>query len=458
MSAKDSIATQTCKLSKEEFNDFLTLYPIPSEYCVILPKSNQTIFDAPPGFIYLGLTLLVVLSLPLLLPCAKLMVVSPLSTSLDGSLICVELLNGWHELFFYVQDSIIPSKYSQLLFEQNNLDSKSFKDKLPLNIEENPMFQHLGRYPMSVRVFPDPILYLAGLKPLKLDPASSTSCATRAKTSSSKDDVPYLIVSDDDKGLPDVLELKDTTACHLKISAITPPAWKNHLDNHMDVELLDLHDRCYVRQAVVDNGVNRRSCKLLKVIEKLRGEFDVMKDRERAREKVCEELQAKCKDAMTEFEKNPTVVALREKIYTLSTEFKEHKEVKELKQDRREVVSKVVLYAVLELVHSGDIGNLVGRLVSSSILYGRCRSYDQVADMKEPFNLSNLDEFVADPSAAIEALLSKKSPSLQRPAPSRTQVPLPSSQRATPSSVPISNPMSPPTDVSILKPQFSQLQ
>nr|GFA23094.1 RNA-directed DNA polymerase, eukaryota [Tanacetum cinerariifolium] len=48
-------------------------------------------------------------------------------------------IEGWHERFFYVQDSIIPAKYSQLLSEQNKLDSKSFKDKLPLNIEENPM-------------------------------------------------------------------------------------------------------------------------------------------------------------------------------------------------------------------------------------------------------------------------------------------------------------------------------
>ncbi|GJU47363.1 hypothetical protein Tco_1204629 [Tanacetum coccineum] len=298
----------------------------------------------------------------------------------------------------------------------------------------------------------------------------------------------------------------------------------------MDVELLDLHDRCYARQAVVDNAVNRRSRELLQVIEKLRGEFDVMKDRERAREEECEELRAKCEAAMTEFEKNPTVVALREKISTLSTEVKEHKvsldrmmlesqkwagyqqslstleskvtsleaekarleavkvslrkEVEELKHDRKEVVSKVVLYAAMELVHSDHMGSLIGRLVSSAILYVRCRAYEQVADMKDPFDLSKvkgyrssykkdhiqassdlatatflwLDEFVADPLAPIEALLSKKPPSLQRPAPSRTQVPLPSSQRATPSPVPVSNSMSPPADVSIVKPKSSQLQ
>ncbi|GKD52460.1 hypothetical protein Tco_1281436, partial [Tanacetum coccineum] len=321
-------------------------------------------------------------------------------------------IEGWHERFFYVQDSIIPAKYSQLLSEQNKLDSKSFKDKLPPNIEENPM-------PPIKR---------------KLAPGSSTSRATRAKTSSSKDDVPYLTVSDDDECLSDVLKLKDATAFHLKIFVITPSAWKNNLDNHMDVELLDLYDRYYARQVVVDNVVNRRSRELLQVIEKLRGEFDVMMDMKRAREEECEELRAKCEAVMTEFEKNPIVVALREKISTLSTEVKEHKvsldrmmlesqkwsgyqqslstleskvtsleaekarleavhvslrkEVEELKQDRREVVSKFVPYAAMKLVHSDDMGSLVGRLVSSAILYGRCRAYEQVADMKEPFDLS----------------------------------------------------------------------
>nr|GEV30829.1 hypothetical protein [Tanacetum cinerariifolium] len=472
----------------------------------------------------------------------------------------VDLFREFYNLcraVFYVQDSIILAKYSQLVSVQNKLDSKSFKDKLPPNIKENLMFKRLGQYPTSVHVFPDYILFLAGLKPSwehgqqqpaimagdeemdfrnfiyvkdvedlsflpkepspgfntgspsisvntkplkpdeelmlqlvevmtdskeslkppvkrKLAHGSSISHATRAKTYSLKDDVPYLIVSDDDEGLLNVLELKDAISCHLKISTISPSAWKNHLDNHMDVELLDLY-----------------------VIKKLRGEFDVMKDREKASKEECEELQAKCVAAMIEFEKNPTVVALQEKISTLSTEVKEHKaskeeceelqakcvaamiefeknptvvalqekistlstevkehkaemarlkavevshqkEVEELKHDRRDVVSKVIPYVAMKLVHNDHMGSLVGRLVSSAILYGRCRAYEHVADMKEPFDLSKLkgyrssykkdhtqasndhatatfpwlDEFVGDPSALIEALLSKKPSSL----------------------------------------------
>ncbi|GKB27786.1 hypothetical protein Tco_0867187 [Tanacetum coccineum] len=480
---------------------FVTLYPIPSKYRVILPKSNQTVFDAPSGYVglYTHSFSLENLRLPLTeffckvleyfqvhisrldpFGCAKLttfvvmclsfLSASPLSTSFEGSSICLGL--------------------------------------------------RLGRYPMSFRVFPDPILFLVGLKsswehgqqrPMilvggkeiafrnfiyteddedlaflpkepssdfgiaarikdrkcktrggssrspvkrKLAPGTSTSRATRAKTYSSKDDAPFLTVSDDDDGLPDVLELKYVTACHLKISAITPLAWMNHLDNRIDLELLDLYDRCYV-------------------IKKLKGEFDVMKSRERAREEECKGLQVKCEAAMTEIEKNPAMVALQEKISALSTESKVtsleaekarlevvkvalRKEVEELKQDRREVVSKVVPYVVMELVHSDDMGSLIGKLVSSVIAYGRCWAFEQASNNLATATFHWLDVFVADPLVPIKALLLKKPLTLQRPAPSRTHVPLPSSQRATPSSAPVSNLMSPPADASIVKPQSSQ--
>ncbi|GJS77954.1 hypothetical protein Tco_0727835 [Tanacetum coccineum] len=252
----------------------------------------------------------------------------------------------------------------------------------------------------------------------------------------------------------------------------------------MDLELLDLHDRCYARQAVVDKAVKRRTREFLLVIEKMRGEANVIKARERSHEEECEELRVKCEAAMAEFDQNPAVLVLQEKISSLTADVKEHKgnldrmmlesqkwagyqvtlltlelkvnyleakkarleaveaslhrEVEELKQDRRDVVSKVVPYAAMELVHSNELGRLIGTLVSSAITYGHCREYEQVASMKEPFDLSKakgyrssfkkehtqtsndfdtatflwLDEFIADFTAPIEALLSKKPPTL----------------------------------------------
>nr|GEW23570.1 hypothetical protein [Tanacetum cinerariifolium] len=210
----------------------------------------------------------------------------------------------------------------------------------------------------------------------KLASSSLNSRTTRTKTSTSKDDVLFLTVSNDDEGLSEVHELNDATACHLKISAITPSSWKNHLDNHMDVE---------------------RFRKLLEVIEKLRGEYH-----------------------------------LRRHSWRLS-KYPSKKEVDDVKRDRMEDVSKVVPYAAIELIHSDDLGSLVGRLVSFAIFYGRCQAFEQVAGIKEPFDLSKVKGY--HPLAPVEVLLSKKPPSLQRPARSKTQALVASSPKATPSSV-----------------------
>ncbi|GKE71823.1 hypothetical protein Tco_1529895, partial [Tanacetum coccineum] len=131
----------------------------------------------------------------------------------------------------------------------------------------------------------------------KLAFGSSSSHVVCAKTSAFKDDAPILSISDDDEGLPDCFELKDANACHLKIAAITPPTWK----------------------------VNMRACEFLQVIKKISGEADVIKARERSREEECEELRVKCEAAMAELDQNLAVLALREKISSLTADVKEHK-------------------------------------------------------------------------------------------------------------------------------------
>ncbi|GJT78303.1 hypothetical protein Tco_1045028 [Tanacetum coccineum] len=127
------------------------------------------------------------------------------------------------------------------------------------------------------------------------------------------------------------------------------------------------------------------------------------------------------------------------------------KEVEELKQEKREVVSKVFPYDAMKLVHSDSMGSLVGKLVKgyrSSYKKDHTQASKDLATTTFPW----LDEFMAVPSAPIKALLLKKPSTIQRPALSRTQVPLVSSQRATLSAVPASNPMSPPADAFVVKP------
>nr|GEU99141.1 hypothetical protein [Tanacetum cinerariifolium] len=112
-------------------------------------------------------------------------------------------------------------------------------------------------------------------------------------------------------------------------------------------------------------------------------------------------------------------------ISSLTADVKEHKcnldrmmpesQNRQATKLRMDEVSKVIPYAAMELVHCDELGRLVGTLVSSTITYGRCRAYEQ------------LDEFIADATALIEAWLLKKPPTLQKPAPSRTKMLVPSS-------------------------------
>ncbi|GJW05113.1 RNA-directed DNA polymerase, eukaryota, reverse transcriptase zinc-binding domain protein [Tanacetum coccineum] len=170
--------------------------------------------------------------------------------------------------------------------------------------------------------------------------------STRAKAAASKDDSLFHTISDDDEGLPDCLESENANAFHLKV-------------------LLNLYNRCYARQAVVDNAVNRRSRELLKVIDQIRAECDVLKDREKARDQECKELKAKCEAAMSYFDKNPDVNSQKWAGYQVSLLTLESKNAK---LDRAEVVIKVVPYVAMELVNSDYMGRLVAKLVSSLLI------------------------------------------------------------------------------------------
>ncbi|GKG45454.1 hypothetical protein Tco_0495532, partial [Tanacetum coccineum] len=91
-----------------------------------------------------------------------------------------------------------------------------------------------------------------------------------------------------------------------------------------DAELLDLHNYYYTKQAVMDNAMKCRDQELLKVVEQIRGEYEVLKERDKAREKECEDLKAKCEAAMADFDNNPTIKVHCENINALLSEVKEH--------------------------------------------------------------------------------------------------------------------------------------
>ncbi|GKC67949.1 hypothetical protein Tco_1100547 [Tanacetum coccineum] len=422
--AEDSFHdVQNClKSTKEEFAHFLELYPIPSEYSVMLPKRNQTIFDAIDG--YVGH-------------------LTSVRVFLDPILFMPGLKPSWeHEMDF-----------------RNFMYAKTDEDIYFLPKEPSPDF---GTGSSSVLINTEPPI--SNVEPVV------QLVENMADSRDSQHQGEFVIHPGSV-----VARIKDRKY-KMRGASSRPPI-----------------------KCGYDNAINKRSWDLLKVIEQIRGGCDLMKERERAKNEECEGLKAnKAKEhkanldrMMLESKKwagyQVSLSTLESKVASLKAEKARleaveaslPQEVNDLKRDRIEVVSKVVPYIAMELVHNDELGRLVGKIVSSAVFYGRCAAFEEVAEMKEPFNLTKvkgyrpsykkehtkagndlatatfpfLYEVVADPSTLIKTFLSKKPPTLQRPTPSRTQAPIPSSQKATPSSAPLSKPMSPPAVVSSVKVQ-----
>nr|GEV63445.1 hypothetical protein [Tanacetum cinerariifolium] len=196
----------------------------------------------------------------------------------------------------------------------------------------------------------------------------------------------------------------------------------------------------------------------------------VSKARERSREEECEGLRVKCEAAMAEFDQNPAVLALQEKISSLTADVKEDKGNLDrmMLESRKWVGYQVTLSTLKPKVNSLEADKAGLEDVEAS-LRREAEELKQdrrdVVSKKDHTQSSNdfatatflwLDEFVAYATAPIETMLSKKPSMLQKPAPSRTQMHVPSSQKATPFAAPSSNMMSPPTNH--VKPSLSLLR
>nr|GEU60858.1 hypothetical protein [Tanacetum cinerariifolium] len=334
----------------------------------------------------------------------------------------------------------------------------------------------------SVRVFPDPILFLAGLKPSWEHGQQRPTIMVGGKEMAFRN---FIYTEDDDDlaflpkepssgfgiGSPsasvNTKPPKDVKEPEVQPAEITADSGESSKAGVFVVQPGSVAARIKNRKCKIMGGssrplVNRKLASRSSSSRDVRAKTSASKD-DTPFLSISDDDEA----TMAEFDQNHVVLALREKISSLTVDVKEHKdkarleaieaslrrEVEELKKDKRDVVSKVVPYGAIELVHSDELGRLVGKLVSSAITYGLCKAYEQVAAMKEPFDLlkakgyrssyqkdhtqaSNdlatatfpwLDEFIADATASIETLLSKKPPMLHKPAPLRNQMSVPSS-------------------------------
>ncbi|GJS36633.1 hypothetical protein Tco_0535015 [Tanacetum coccineum] len=246
---------------------------------------------------------------------------------------------------------------------------------------------------------------------------------------------------------PSAKELKDVTDCHWVVAHVTLPSWKQYLREISIEQLCDIHDKAYIRQAVLDNVLNGRTRELISALHKARASCYTIREREIKKDKAYAELEKKCNEALQNLDKNPLVSDMRIEIESLQSRVKGlHGEYSRLILEEKKWINneqtlstlhaktRVIPDVAMKLIHSDEIGVLTARLVKASIIHGRCASFEEVAELKKPFVLEEmcsyrpslkeeydragndflnasypfLAELTADPHTFVEQLLSKK--------------------------------------------------
>nr|GEX39925.1 hypothetical protein [Tanacetum cinerariifolium] len=358
----------------------------------------------------------------------------------------------WKGSFFYVENKIVPSDYPELLLDSYKFDKKSFRDKVHLHPELDPLYDQIATYPCHVRTFPDPILYLAGLK--------------NTWKHSPKEHVIYYQGQEMDfrifitQEIDDVADSDDASAGDNEnplVGTSLPPLPK------AGKKLRSLGKKKL--PSGVEDSLSKsvlwpkRTRELISALDKATASCDAIRARELEKDKAYAELERKCNESLLDLDKNPLVADMWTEIETLQghvdglhsecleskrerlklSEIQLLQEMDALKQDRASVVAKVVPDAAIKLIRSDEIGILVMKLVTASIIYGRCAAFKEVAKLKDPFvmdkmagyrpsskqkydqagdDLANasypfLSKYVNDPYASLEQLLSKKPESLR---------------------------------------------
>ncbi|GJX62112.1 hypothetical protein Tco_0295012 [Tanacetum coccineum] len=179
---------------------------------------------------------------------------------------------------------------------------------------------------------------------------------------------------------PSAKELKDSTDCH----------W-------------------VVAHVVLDNVMNRRTYELMSTLKKANAACDAIREREREKDKAYVELQRQVDKLHNEYSRlllkekkwinyNQTFDTLSSKVECLEAERERLKmsetqllqEIDGLKQDRVAVVSKVVPHVAMRLVRRDKIGLLIAWLIKTSLVHGRCAAFEEVANVKEPIELTKM--------------------------------------------------------------------
>nr|GEX55017.1 hypothetical protein [Tanacetum cinerariifolium] len=192
---------------------------------------------------------------------------------------------------------------------------------------------------------------------------------------------------------PSAKELWDATDCHWVVAHVTSLSWKQHLKEISLEQLCDIHDRAYMHQAILDNAFqdldkNPLVSDMRSKIEALKGPINglhnkynrlVLEEKKWVNyEQTLSTLHVRVKDLESE----------REKLKISKAQLLQ--EIDSLKQDKADVVTKVVPEEAMKLIQTDEMGILVAKLVKESMFHGTCAAFKEVDNLKEHFVLEKM--------------------------------------------------------------------
>ncbi|GJX70470.1 hypothetical protein Tco_0307641 [Tanacetum coccineum] len=172
----------------------------------------------------------------------------------------------------------------------------------------------------------------------------------------------------------------------------------------------------FVDLVFLDNVMNRRTLKLMSTLTKARAACDAIWERKREKDKAYAKLEVKCNDALQDLDKNPLVLDMCAEIETLQGQVnKLHGEYSRLVLEEKKWINYDQTLATLHSkaegleakrerlkkseaqllqenngLKSDKMGFLVARLVKTTLVHGRRIVFEEVADLKEPFELKKM--------------------------------------------------------------------
>nr|GEX21083.1 hypothetical protein [Tanacetum cinerariifolium] len=462
MDSKFTFASQTCTLTRKKLNEFVIDFDIPRDVKVILPKRSQPILDAPLGYVSLYTHHFSLSNLRFPIPYFICKVLNYFNVHIScfnpfgmvklttfavmckayGGEPSVDLLRSFLNLGLAGDwltlsnrgSADVPKALHNLIIYLENWKEIDFRSFILGGVDGEFNFLHAedaseGRNsPSSKSVNNDaPMIDAAPLS--SVYPSNIVENIADSDDPSYEDDEQTLVGS----SLPPHPEAskKHKIPCKTKVASGVPgealplksslkwafilslgccacysSSWKQHLRGISIEQLCDIHDRAYIRQAVLDNVLNNRTRELIFALHKAKTAYDAIRAWEFDKDKAYAKLERKCNEALQDLDKNPLIFDMRAEIKAF------------LKQDRAAVVSRVSPDTAMKLIHSDDleVAAMEEPFVLEKMSGYRPSSkevYDQAGDALENASYPFQAEYFVNLYASLEQLLSKKHPLLR---------------------------------------------